>query len=338
MGSYALSLAGPLGALGEVRFAVADPSWRPAPSEEGTAAVLRARDAGALLELLREWRGGTAAEPAAVLVHYVGYGYQPRGCPTWLVHGLERWRAEADGCRLVTFFHEVYATGRPWQSSFWLSPVQRRLAARLARASDATATSLDLYARLLRRWRPAAAVLPAASSLGEPAAVPPLAERPPRMLVFGSAGNRLRVYRDHAEELEAACRALGIEEVADAGPPVAAPTPGPGAVPRVHLGVLPAAEMSAALLRARAGFLAYPADFLPKSSVFAAFCAHGLATLCTTSVPPVQGLEAGRHYLSPGRPPDPGALQGTADAARAWYGGHGLGRHAVALADLLRPA
>ncbi|HSG40281.1 MAG TPA: glycosyltransferase family 1 protein, partial [Thermoanaerobaculia bacterium] len=79
--------------------------------------------AGALEEALEE------ARPSAVLLHYVNYGYQQRGCPVWLLHTLRRWRRGGTGRRLVTVFHEVYATGPPWRSSFWTMPLQRGIAA-----------------------------------------------------------------------------------------------------------------------------------------------------------------------------------------------------------------
>lgn len=341
LGGYALALGERLAPLlqGEVRFAVGDPAWRPERAPGQPAVAVPARTPAALVELLRRWHGERQGRDCAVVLQYAGYGYQERGCPNWLVAGLERWRSEQREPRLVTFFHEVYASGPPWRSSFWLSPAQRRLAARLTRLSDATATSLDLYAAMLARWGPRIppAVLPVTSNVGEPRQVPPLAERPPRMIVFGGAGNRSRIYREHLPALAAACRALDAGEIVDVGPPVPLPATAEG-VPIARLGLLPAAEASAALLSARAGFLAYPAAFLPKSGVFAAFCAHGVAAVCTSAAPPASGLRAGENYLSlplPLPPAGPERLQELADAARGWYAGHCLDRHAAALHDRL---
>src|SRR5262245_42265036 len=57
-----------------------------------------------------------------LLLHYVNYGYSPRGCPFWLVRGLSGWRRQRPQARLLTVFHELYALNAPWRSSFWLSP------------------------------------------------------------------------------------------------------------------------------------------------------------------------------------------------------------------------
>ncbi|MEA2602396.1 MAG: hypothetical protein QOF89_3388 [Acidobacteriota bacterium] len=293
-----------------------------APGAVSEAAALAAR-------LEREAGAGP------VLLHYVGYGYHPRGCPGWLVDGLAAWK-RSGGRRLVTLFHEVYASGPPWRSSFWLSPAQRRLAARLAGLSDGRVTSLALYRRLLRRLVPelAVAVLPVFSTVGEPAAVLPLAARARRLVVFGGPGGRARAYHCHAARLAAACRALDLEEVLDVGPPGSVPVPAEVAGrPLRRLGELPAAEVGALLAQSLAGFVAYPARFLAKSTVFAAYCAHGMLPLCAArdengdedETPP---------FWEPASAEDP---QRVADRARAWYGTHGAGVHAALYRELLFP-
>ncbi|HYX18488.1 MAG TPA: hypothetical protein VE944_29820 [Nostoc sp.] len=82
----------------------------------------------------------------AILLYYVGYGYAQRGCPVWLVDGLERWKNLFPKRSLVTMFHEISASVPPWTSAFWLSSLQRSLAARLAQMSDRCITSKQLYA------------------------------------------------------------------------------------------------------------------------------------------------------------------------------------------------
>ncbi|HXO26243.1 MAG TPA: glycosyltransferase family 1 protein [Thermoanaerobaculia bacterium] len=280
-----------------------------------------------------------ATGAAAVLLHYVNYGYAPRGCPTWLVRGVARWRTGGPRRRLVTYFHEVYACGPPWRSSFWTSPLQRRLAAHLLRASDAAATSLRQYGRILDRWRPspAAVVAPVFSTVGEPAAVPPLEERHPRsMLVFGSAAIRQRAYGDLREELIAACRGLGIAEVVDMGPRFAAEMPARLDGLRVRvLGALPDAEVSAVLRRSYAGFLGYPAPFLAKSTVYAAYCAHGLVPICAWPWRRRGPPEERPPCWEPGREPAPADPDGLAARAWAWYGDHDLAHQAARLRALL---
>jgi hypothetical protein len=309
VGAYAAALAGALG--GESRFLVGDPAW--AGADDGARAVA-ARTAADLLAGI--------GDTGAVLLHYANYGYQARGCPAWLVEGLERW-----GGRLVTVFHEVCAAGPPWRSSFWLRPAQRRLAAALARRSEALATTLDVYAGLLRPWAGGReiAVLPVFSTVGEPAAVPPFGERARRIVVFGGAGVRGRAYGPFLPALARAARTLGAAEILDVGPPLPVPSRA-GEVPIRPLGVLAAAEVSALLLGSAAGFLAYPPGFLPKSTIFAAYCAHGALPVCAWE-PSLDGAPVPLW-----REGDPAPL---AAAANRWYAGHSLRLQAERFRSLL---
>ena len=310
------------------------------PPEEGVGSY-----ALALGEALRERFGiesrfletadrpqAISANEDAVLLHYANYGYQRRGCPFWLSREVRRLAPR----RLVTIFHEVYATGPPWRSSFWTMPLQKGIAASVARASDALVTSLDLYSR---RIGSAASpektvVTPVFSTLGEPDDPPPLAGRSPRLVVFGGRGARGRAYGEVRPALEAACRELGIEEIADVGPETVVP-PSIAGVPVHRLGPLPASEASALLLDARAGFVAYPAFFLPKSTIFAAYCAHGLLPVCHWPKPVREGeVRAGMHYAND---PIPEAAQGIASSAHAWYLAHRLSRQAETFRGLLLP-
>jgi hypothetical protein len=326
VGTYAAALAGALAAEFnvETRFVIGDPRWsgrtgngvRPVP----------ARTADALTAALG---GETTA-----LVHYVNYGYQSRGCPIWLVEGLARWRAGAPHRRLVAMFHEVWASGPPWRSSFWLQPLQRRLAAAVAGTSRAAVTSLELYGNAIRPLTSGrdVRVLPVFSTLGEPVAVSPLEKRARRIVVFGGAGVRRRAYGRFLPALAEAASGLAAEEICDIGPALDLP-PRAGNVPIRPLGVLPSEEVSEILLDSTAGFLAYPPDFLPKSTIFAAYCAHGVLPVCAWNRHPQDGpVAAGRHYWrgswtgSGGT--GSGELQAIASAAHGWYGDHTLSRQA----------
>ncbi len=55
-----------------------------------------------------------------LILHYSGYGYDRNGAPAWLVDAL-RQRSMERAAHVVSYFHELYATGRPWQRAFWYS-------------------------------------------------------------------------------------------------------------------------------------------------------------------------------------------------------------------------
>ncbi|HEX4956216.1 MAG TPA: glycosyltransferase family 1 protein [Thermoanaerobaculia bacterium] len=327
VGTYALALAGAL-ATGhgiESRFLVGDPGWR--GEAEHPARALAARTASELASTL------ATEGPGAVLVHYANYGYARRGCPGWLVAGLLAHRREAGG-RLLAFFHELWASGPPWASSFWLGPWQRRLVRRLARAADWRGTSLPLYADLLARYlpRPSVAVMPVFSTVGEPPAVPPLGARPRRLVVFGGTGARERAFGPSGSALERACRELGIEEVREIGPPLPWVPRQVAGVPVRSLGALPAEQVSRELLGAAAGFLAYPPEFLGKSTIFAAYAAHGLLPVCAAEA---ARWPADPPLWRPGQSAGEEVLEAIAGAAHAWYGGHSLAQQAGVVAEIL---
>ena len=121
-----------------------------------------------------------------VLLHYVNYGFQRRGIPFRLLSILQELRRQHQG-KLVTIFHELYASGPPWTSAFWLQPLQIHLAKSVGRLSDACIVSSDNFRRELQRMVPNAHVElhPVPSGLGEPSLSPGhVANRDPHQWVI----------------------------------------------------------------------------------------------------------------------------------------------------------
>ena len=168
------------------------------------------------------------------MLHYVPYGYAPRGCPFWLVKALRHLRhlrhlryLNAKN-RIITIFHELSADGEPpWRSAFWLSVFQRRLGRELGRLSDVRQMTTSLVADQLRAMLPpdnnAVEALPVFSNLGEADPPLPTEQRQRRMVVFGTRTWREAVYGQHADDLLAACRHLQIESILDVGAPLVSP-------------------------------------------------------------------------------------------------------------------
>ena len=218
-----------------------------------------------------------------ILLQYVGYGYQKRGCPVWLVRGLEEWKRCNPEARLITMFHEISAFGPPWTSAFWTSVLQRNIAARVARVSDACMTNRKLYADILKRlsrgvheeipW------LPVFSNVGEPENVLPLKDRKRRVVVFGSAASRSRVYEKSMAALEKVCHSMRIEEVIDIGPTIRSVPSSVNGTRITQLGPIPGEQVSRVLLNSVIGVFDYNPAYLDKSTIFAAYCAHGVVTI-----------------------------------------------------------
>jgi hypothetical protein len=342
-GEYALAVARALRSQErlESRFVVLNAGWRGGPEVEGFGAQAAAFCAEGLIPLLQD----DAEDDAVVVLHYENYGYATRGLPFWLVRSLSRWKATRPRRRLVTVFHALFASGLPWRSSFWLSPIQKQLSARLRRLSDAAVALGAEDAARLTRWHPQGrerlASLSVTSTVGEPADPAPLAVRAPRMVVFGREATRARAYGPQRRELARACRALGIEEILDIGPWLALPRL--DGISVRALGPLPAGEVSAAMAGSLAGFFSYPNQDLVKSSVLACYLAHGALAVTGGRYRRCEdGPVAGLHYWlvqAGAAAPDTEQRQRLASSGLAWYRAHGHSAVATpAYARLLREA
>lgn len=343
VGDYALNIARQLQKhFGiETHFIVGNPLW------DGVSHIERfpvRQVAEHSIVSLSSALQNNSQEISTILLHYVGYGYAKRGCPFWLVNGLHRWRRENKNRFLITMFHELYATGPIWASSFWLSSVQKNLAIRLSRLSDRCFTSEERYAQILHQFTLGKQAkipnLPVFSNIGEPEQVPPLAQRPRRLVVFGSSSNRQRVYQRSLASLERCCQELEIEEILDIGPPINLDFSSVKGIPVVKTGKITALEISTILLSSIAGFFDYNTDYLAKSTIFAAYCAHGLIPIgIFYSELEFNGLSAGKHYWLADRPRGRLNLevaQAIADNAHAWYQNHNLSVHAQTFATQLK--
>lgn len=274
-----------------------------------------------------------------VLLHYVGYGYQQRGCPHWLLLGLRRWKRENPNAHLATMFHELYAFGRPWQSSFWTSPLQQWICRELARISDGIVTNREESAEILRRMTQRDEVfnLPVFSSMGEPHVSYPLVEREPLMVLFGGKDWRTTAFIKDRFEIEAACHKWGIKKIIEIG---AGQTPEVNLnVPVLRLGRLSAEEVSIWMSRCRLGFVSYLSSYLEKSSIFAAYAAHGVVPVLPkrAMIPKTLGVIENRQYVCvTTRGESMEFLEERSRDVYAWYQGHCSRQHTKIFANLLR--
>ncbi len=344
VGDQALNLARQLKTDFDIQtqFVVGDPCWAGDTKIAGFPIhTVNRRSASALNTLLHQL--GSSQVP--ILLHYVGYGYNTKGCPIWLIQGLQQWRHGSGAALLLTMFHEVYASGPPWTSAFWSVPLQRYLVKGLIQLSDRSFTSKQYYAQVLGQLHPVQAaaitVLPVFSNVGEPAEILPLAQRTRRLVVFGNRHSRQLVYQQLLEALTQTCASLDVKEIYDIGAPTGLALVDIQGIPVVEMGVTAAPEVSQILQDAIAGFLsAPPPDYLAKSSVFAAFCAHGVTPLMvTTSSVTIDGLTPGTHYWTPetSEPLSLGSAQAIADNAHTWYQSHSLPVQARIFAKYLQP-
>lgn len=267
---------------------------------------------------------------ACMLLHYSGYGFEPRGVPLHLLAQLRRQRSRF--ARVGVFFHEMYAFGPPWSSAFWLSPVQRYIVQQLSQLCDFWIANCDLYGVQLRRFTgKSGRVLQISSTIGESLEFPEPRRR--QLVVFGSAAVRRATYSAALEELSAWIRAERIE-LHDVGPEL------PAGVERERLRAIGPVEHGrldpdalCSLLRESAyGLLSYRSDVIGKSSVFAAYCAHGVCpVLVTRQAVTMDGVQSSLNFFSGIGAARAAGEEGRARVARAawdWYQQHRLSCHA----------
>ncbi len=281
-----------------------------------------------------DWKVGSGD---SVILQMSGYGFARRGAPLWLLHELENRRKSIK--TLGIFFHELYAFGPPWTSSFWLSPVQRYISRRLVELSDFWMTSPEGSAQWLRQYagdKPHA-VLPVFSNVGESGLLTQV--RLPRIVVFGSPGLRQMTYQAAGGKLFAWAKKASLE-IHDIG----APMPDVRLDETLHLngvvqhGRMDDHEIMNLMGNALFGLLTYPVEYVAKSGVFAAYCAHGVCpVLIWERYGEADGLTAAQHYL-PGisdNPVSPAKVAAVSEAARSWYQSHSIGAHAATLLRLV---
>lgn len=335
LGDYALNLARKLQKDWDIQtsFIVGNPQWQKGDFNEFEACAIAQRSPQALLSILPRDR--------PILLHYSGYGYARRGTPQWLITALK----QRTNTHLVTMFHEVYTYDRGpfWSSSFWLSPLQKYLAIQLIKRSDRHFTSREGYAQLLKKLSKQdnldVAVLPVFSTLCEPDILKPLEQRQRRLVVFGHPNTRQRTYTQHQTQLQQACQVLEIAEIYDIGKPLDLEIQQYCPCPAIEMGITEASKISHIMQDAIAGFLSFPPpEYLGKSTIFAAYCSHGLLPVLTVpTVASVEGLIPEQHYwIAKSENLALSAQKAICTAANTWYQAHNLSQQALLFTQALK--
>jgi hypothetical protein len=228
------------------------------------------------------------AEKPIVLLHYTSYAFSTEGIAWWLP-GLLREFVQ-DGGRIVTFFHELYASGK-FPNKTWLSSgLQRHIFREILALSSAAISSNERYMREMaednRNHRPLA-LAGICSNVGEASILPPVSERLPRLAVFGLAPSRRRLYEQHLPVIVQLARHLKVDEVADIGSAgdwpqlreeIAARLGEVGVGFKVY-GALPADKVGELLAHSRAGAVNYTSGMHLKSGIVGAYQAYGLPVI-----------------------------------------------------------
>jgi hypothetical protein len=242
-------------------------------------------------------------------------------------------------------FHELYASGYPpWTSSFWLSSLQKSLAVRLTQLSDRCITNrqdcADTLNQLTHSSQPEIIIQPVFSNIGELKEIPLFSQRSRNIVIFGNPNSKKQVYQQCIKQLEQTCQTLKIKMIYDIGKPTGLELSSIKSIPIEEMGVMTSEEISCILTNSIAAFMNYPPPKeLAKSGVFAAYCAHGLVSVMTSSSQKIiDGLEGDKHYwVADGKSGNLclDTAQMIAQNAYFWYENHNLSKQAQVFAHYL---
>lgn len=281
----------------------------------------------------------------AVVLHMSPYGYQKRAVPLWLASGWQQLLQMPGRPRLITMFHELYASGSMRSSAYWLQPLQKWVLHTVARASDGLRTNRQTYAEWLERKlglkNGVVTVMPVFSNLGEPEVLPSWEDREAAMVLFVpniQSGESLEVVIRASLSL---CRRFDLKRLHLIGCQQSFDRLGLG-IEIVNHGFLNAEALSHLLRSCRMAYTAYSPLHLGKSGLFAAFAAHGLAVITqgrTNELP--DGLQDGVNVLNESsllmaETPHGEQIEKIGVALRQWYDRHSLEQNAQSYASQIK--
>jgi len=240
-------------------------------------------------------------KPSAIILHYVGYGYNAKGLPFYLVRGLEEYKKK-EKCKVLVYFHELYSSStNPLQLPFYTNFLQKRIVKKLYSIADITFTNCELYQELLYDLTPVEEnknfCTGMCSNIPEHMYDPSMEKEESTMLVFGSFERRNAVYQNLV--FKKLMERLGIENIYDIGP--GKPSLNHSEINFYSKGPLTAKEVAFYLNKAKYGAIDYPPHLLGKSGIFSAYCGFGVIPINTSQEkkPLYDGLIEGKNYFNP---------------------------------------
>jgi hypothetical protein len=340
VGDYALNLAGALLANHGLRTTFLVAAKTSVASRGGFPVIsgLKPSESEAL-----------ARDHEHAILHYVNYGYQARGVPFLLRAFVKKLRPQLRG-RWVTTFHELYASGPPWKSAFWLRPFQVRIAREMMDVSTSCIVSNSPIEKAIHLHDPARKihVIPVMSNFGEPELTDFGTVSPRRWAICGGTAliaRSLRVLEQLCAQVPAAFAPEHVDVVG--GREDASIT---AILDRLkqsrrdlsfHHYPEVAVDLASEVLRQCAfGFIDYFGagkmwpGMLLKSTAFAALCAHGVIPILAHREPAI-ALDGdalpGPYYLTAGAAnfPTPDRVSEIRRGVHEWYHAHAASRQAA---------
>lgn len=285
---------------------------------------------------------------STVVLQYSNYPYLlgKLDAPYWLIPAMKALKQRQ--IRVVVMFHELPTL--KYRRICIPSPLQQRVSYGLTQIADAVMTNNVAFQHTLSNWAkaPVHRVLNF-STVGEPSQVKPLSDRDRILIIFGST-DRGRIYRSNRDGVRQICQQLDIHTLYDIGRPVDWDADSLGNdIKVIQAGFMSASEVSDLMATAYAGIFDYQRfpNNLAKSTVYAAYAAHGMLPICNLRpLRPQDGIIPNQHYIDTTtllQQADDLAtrddkLQTIASNAYAQYRTHTLAGCAKEFATIIQPA
>ena len=283
------------------------------------------------------------------ILHYVNYGYQARGVPFRLRRFVKQLRPHLRG-RWVTTFHELYASGAPWQSAFWLRSFQVSIARDMIDASSSCVVSNAPIEKAIHAHDQKKKIyfVPVMSNFGEPELTDFRNAPAKRWVICGGTAliaRSLQLFEKLYSEIPKEFAPLHLDVVGGredlsisavldrlkrARPEL-----------RVHHYAEVEVDLASEVLRQSSfGFIDYFGaervwpGMLLKSTAFAAFCAHGVVPILSHREDPIAvrgDALPGPYCLTAGGTnfPQPANVPEVRRQVYEWYQRHAAARQAA---------
>ena len=261
-----------------------------------------------------------------VVLHYVGYAYNRNGIPFYLVSALRAYKRDVR-CRVLVFFHELYATSRSvFKLPFYTGGFQRLIVRELCGLADAIFTNCEQYNERLKKVLHDdtfnAICTGIFSNVPDDLYDDQVPKEEGSLVVFGSYHRRKAVFENPL--LLSVLENLKIRSIYDIGP--GETHFGNRCLNFYSMGSLEPGDLAVYLNKMKYGALNYEAHLLGKSGIFSAYAAFGVIpiNLFPVDYSLTDGLEDGKNYFSWSRTCYPELfMDGTARKELVkWYNTH----------------
>jgi hypothetical protein len=217
-----------------------------------------------------------------IILHYSPYGYATWGLCLSLIQSIKKWKKRRKERRLITVFHEIYATGPIYRASFWTYVPQKYLAKILFKMTDLVLTTTKKNKFFLSSIEPKKKVLLSNvfSNIGEQKYNKNINKKK-TAIIFGGCSQKELLYQNmilHQKKYINILTKLSIDKIVDIGPK----TKGLkkiGQIPIQSIGIKSRRFISNLFSNSKAGLVFYPVGQMTKSGIVASYSSHGLVII-----------------------------------------------------------